>query len=68
VLTVPVGFIFLVSQCFFGTNQGACAAGGASFTNVSLGAAFALLLPYTLLMMRALRSAGAQGSDSSHRD
>ena len=56
-LTVPLGFVFLASQCFFGGNHpGTCAAGAASFTNVFLGGTFALLLPYVLVMMRALRS------------
>jgi hypothetical protein len=62
VVTVPVGFVFLTSQCFFATSQGACSAGAASFTNVFLAGTFALLLPYILLMMRALQSAPAPGS------
>jgi hypothetical protein len=62
VVTVPVGFVFLTSQCFFASSQGACSAGAASFTNVFLAGTFALLLPYILLMMRALQSAPAPGS------
>ncbi len=64
VVTVPVGFIFLVSQCFFGTSPGACAAGAASFTNVFVVGTFALLLPYVALMLRALASAPSPGPDS----
>jgi hypothetical protein len=66
VVTVPLGFVFLASQCFFGGNHpGTCAAGSASFTNVFMIGTFALLLPYILLMARALQSAAspAPGSD-----
>lgn len=60
VVTVPLGFVFLASQCFFGGNHpGTCAAGAASFTNVFLAGTFALLLPYILVMMRALQSAAS---------
>ena len=65
VVTVPLGFVFLASQCFFGGNHpGTCAAGSASFTNVFLGGTFALLLPYVLVMMRALRSPATPAPDS----
>ena len=57
VATVPLGAIFLVSQCFFDKSSGACAAIGASFTNVFMVAAFALLLPYIQVIVRALRTA-----------
>jgi len=68
VATVPVGFIFLGSQCFFGTSSGACAAGAASFTNVFLAGAFALLLPYILMMMRAVQSAASAAPGSGETD
>ena len=64
VVTVPVGFVFLTSQCFFGTSPGACAAGAASFTNVVLAGTFAVLLPYVLMLMRAVGSASATGPSS----
>jgi hypothetical protein len=64
VVTVPVGFVFLGSQCFFGTSPGACAAGAASFTNLFLAGTFALLLPYVLLTMRTLASASSAGPTS----
>jgi ABC-type transport system involved in cytochrome bd biosynthesis fused ATPase/permease subunit len=66
--TVPVGFIFLASQCLFGTSSGACSAGTASFTNVFLAAAFALLLPYILMMMRAVRSSASPAPGSAETD
>jgi hypothetical protein len=66
--TVPVGFIFLASQCFFGTSSGACSAGAASFTNVFLAGAFALLLPYILMMIRAVRSAAPRAQGSAEAD
>jgi hypothetical protein len=61
--TVPLGFIFLVSQCFFGTSPGACAAGAGSFTNVFMVGTFALLLPYIQVIVRALRTAPSPGAD-----
>ena len=64
VVTVPAGFVFLASQCFFATSPGACSAGAASFTNVSMAGTFALLLPYVLLLMRALGSAASSGPSS----
>jgi hypothetical protein len=65
VVTVPLGFVFLASQCFFGGNRpGVCAAGSASFTNVFLLGAFALLLPYVLVIQRALRSPATPGPGS----
>lgn len=68
VVTVPVGFVFLTSQCFFASSQGACSAGAASFTNVFLAGTFALLLPYILLMMRALQSADSPAPGSGETD
>jgi hypothetical protein len=68
VVTVPVGFVFLTSQCFFGTSPGACAAGAASFTNLFVAATFALLLPYVLVMMRALQSAASPSAGSGEID
>jgi hypothetical protein len=63
VVTVPLGFIFLGSQCFFGTSPGACAAGAGSFTNVFLVGTFALLLPYIQVIVRGLRAAPSPGSE-----
>jgi hypothetical protein len=68
VVTVPVGFVVLTSQCFFGTSPGACAAGAASFTNLFVAATFALLLPYVLVMMRALQSAASPSAGSGEID
>jgi len=64
VATVPIGFIFLASQCFFGTSTGACAAGAASFTNVFLAGTFALLLPYVLVIVRALKPVGPDSAET----
>ncbi len=68
VVTVPVGFVFLTSQCFFGGSQGTCSAGAASFTNVFLAGTFALLLPYILMMMRALQSAASPSAGAGETD
>ena len=68
VVTVPVAFVFLTSQCFFGTSPGACAAGAAGFTNVFLAGTFALLLPYILVMTRALQSAASPAPGSGEAD
>jgi hypothetical protein len=67
VLTVPVGFIFGVAYCDFGTSAGACAAGVASFGNVFLTALAALLLPYTLALVHAIEASSSppQGQDKA---
>ena len=68
VVTVPLGFVFLASQCFFATSPGACAAGAASFTNVFLAGTFALLLPYVLMVTRAFGSASTTGLSAGDKN
>jgi len=63
VLTVPVGFIFGVAYCDVGGSPGACAGGVAGFGNLFLTGTAALLLPYILVMLRAIGSAPSPGPD-----
>jgi hypothetical protein len=58
--TVPVGFIFGVSNCDLGTSSGACAGGLAGIGDVFLVASAALLLPYILVLAHALETTSSR--------
>jgi hypothetical protein len=64
VVTVPIGFIFGVAYCDVGGSPGACAGGLASFGDVFLAGTTALLLPYILLLVRALKAGSSPASGS----
>jgi hypothetical protein len=54
VATVPVGFYFGISACYFETSAGACAAGAGSFMNLLSLGSLVLFIPYIALVLRAL--------------
>lgn len=60
--TAPVGFIFGVSYCDFGTSSGACAGGLASLGDVFLVGTAALVLPYILVLAHALEAVASPDS------